>query len=155
MTMFSLLRRFIEFVRQIQNESENEHINSLFSSATWSVGANIDLLTTPSYTFEAKTSDYPSRFKLVFSNCEDAVGDNGDAPFAFINNGQIIITTDVDEATLQVIDMLGHVILTHTVSSHSSLPTSNSSLNTPHSLGIYVLRLITTDGVRTQKIVVE
>ena len=118
-------------------------------------GANIDLLTTPSYTFEAKTSDYPSRFKLVFSNCEDAVGDNGDAPFAFINNGQIIITTDVDEATLQVIDMLGHVILTHTVSSHSSLPTSNSSLNTPHSLGIYVLRLITTDGVRTQKIVVE
>ena len=45
MTMFSLLRRFIEFVRQIQNEPENEHINSLFSSATWSVGANIDLFT--------------------------------------------------------------------------------------------------------------
>ena len=41
--MFSLLRRFIEFVRQLHNEPEKEHVNSLFSSATWSVGANIDL----------------------------------------------------------------------------------------------------------------
>lgn len=41
--MFSLLRRFIEFVRQLHNEPEKEHVNSLLSSATWSVGANIDL----------------------------------------------------------------------------------------------------------------
>jgi hypothetical protein len=30
-------------------------------------GADIDLLQTPSYTFEAKTSDHASRFRLVFS----------------------------------------------------------------------------------------
>ena len=35
-------------------------------------GADIDLLQTPSYSFEAKTTDYESRFKLVFSaNGED------------------------------------------------------------------------------------
>lgn len=31
-------------------------------------GNDIDLLATPSYTFEAKTSDYVTRFKLVFDN---------------------------------------------------------------------------------------
>ena len=30
-------------------------------------GADVDLLAEPSYTFETKTSDYASRFKLVFS----------------------------------------------------------------------------------------
>ena len=30
-------------------------------------GADIDLLQTPSYTFEARTTDNTSRFKLVFS----------------------------------------------------------------------------------------
>lgn len=43
--MFSLLRRFIEFVRQLQNEPEKEHVNFLISSATWSVGAYVDLIT--------------------------------------------------------------------------------------------------------------
>jgi hypothetical protein len=31
-------------------------------------GNDVDLLATPSYTFEAKTSDYATRFKLVFDN---------------------------------------------------------------------------------------
>ena len=39
-------------------------------------GNDIDLLQTPSYSFEAKTTDYASRFRLVFSICEDANGDN-------------------------------------------------------------------------------
>ena len=33
-------------------------------------GNDIDLLVTPTYTFEAKTSDYASRFRLVFSASE-------------------------------------------------------------------------------------
>ena len=34
-------------------------------------GADIDLLTTPNYTFEAKTTDHANRFKLVFMENED------------------------------------------------------------------------------------
>ena len=37
-------------------------------------GEDIDLLSTPSYTFEAKTTDNANRFKLVLSNTEDANG---------------------------------------------------------------------------------
>ena len=39
-------------------------------------GEDIDLLSTPSYTFEARTTDNANRFKLVLSNSEDANGDN-------------------------------------------------------------------------------
>jgi hypothetical protein len=61
---------------------------------------------TTSYTFTAKTTDYASRFKLVFSVSGDADGDN-EAPFAFVNNGNIIITADAHGAILQVVDMMG------------------------------------------------
>ena len=105
-------------------------------------GNDVDLLVAPNYTFEAKTTDYASRFRLVFSNCEDAVGDN--ATFAYINNGDIIINED---GTLQIVDMTGRVIYQgdakHCVST------------TGMAAGVYVLRLITADYVKTQKIVIE
>jgi len=49
-------------------------------------GANIDLLTTPCYTFTAQNDDYASRFKLVFNAIND---ENED--FAFISNGEIMV----------------------------------------------------------------
>ena len=105
-------------------------------------GADIDLLQTPNYSFEAKTTDYKSRFKLVFSVCGDANGDN--EAFAFISNGNIIVN---GEGMLQVIDMMGHIITSrdgvHTVSTNGMTP------------GVYVLHLIDGDNVKTQKIIVE
>ena len=99
----------------------------------------------PSYTFTAKTTDYESRFKLVFSICEDANGDN--EAFAFISNGNIIVN---GEGTLQVFDVLGHQLVT------KQLSTLNSKLSTlNYKSGVYVLRLIDGDTIRTQKIVIE
>ena len=98
-----------------------------------------------SYTFTAKTTDYESRFKLVFSICEDANGDN--EAFAFISNGNIIVNS---ESTLQIFDILGHQLFT------KQLSTLNSQLSTlNYTPGIYVLRLIDREKVRTQKIVIE
>ena len=123
-------------------------------------GADIDLLTpagnSPSergqggvYTFTAKTTDYASRFRLVFSanpNCGDAIGDN--APFAYINNGNIVITADAGDATLQIVDMTGRVIASY--GGHTRcVPTSGIPT------GVYVLRLVDGDSVRTQKIVIQ
>lgn len=65
-------------------------------------GADMDLLVPEpvegpaSYTFTAKTTDYESRFKLVFSASGDANGDN--EAFAFVSNGEIIITGAVGDA---------------------------------------------------------
>ena len=115
-------------------------------------GADVDLLPPlrggqgeskqASYTFQAKTTDYASRFKLVFSICGDANGDN--ETFAFISNGNIIIN---GEGTLQVVDMTGRVIRctdgVHTVSTNG-MPA-----------GVYVLRLINGENSKTQKIVIQ
>ena len=107
-------------------------------------GANIDLLQTSSYTFTAKTSDYASRFKLVFAN--DNQNDNENEDFAFISNGEIIVN---GTGTIQVIDMLGRTIVTREASSDLRLPTSDFST------GVYVLRLIDGKRVKTQKIVIR
>ena len=106
-------------------------------------GADIDLLSQPAYTFQAKTNDYASRFRLVFARNE---AKNDNAPFAFISNGEIIVN---GTGTLQVIDLLGHVLITDEV---------NSAFRIPHSAfstGVYVLRLIDGENVRTQKIVID
>ena len=61
------------------------------------IGADIDLLATPNYTFEAKTSDYASRFKLVFDSNKDDVSTASEV-FAYISDGEIVVNNG-DEAT--------------------------------------------------------
>ena len=108
-------------------------------------GVDVDLLATPSYTFEAKTSDYASRFRLVFSNGD--TDDDNEKPFAYISNGNIIVTGDYANATLQIVDMTGHVIVSTDVARNVYIANM-----TP---GVYVLRLIDGEKVRAQKIVIE
>ena len=108
-------------------------------------GDNIDLLETQSYTFEAKTTDYASRFKLVFT-CGDANDDN--ETFAFFNGSEWVIS-NMGEATLQVIDVMGRVLNTETVNGNATLNTNGFSA------GIYMMRLINGENVRVQKIVVR
>ena len=118
-------------------------------------GADVDLLATSnygmvSYTFEAKTTDYASRFRLVFratENGDDTTGTEGDS-FAFIDAaGNIVITADAGTASLQVIDVMGRVVLSTDVA--RGVSTNGMTA------GVYVLRLINGDDVKVQKIVVD
>ena len=68
--------------------------------------------------------------------------------FAYINNGNIIICCDASNASIQMVDMTGRIVLVcrdamHCVSTAGMTP------------GVYVLRLINGDNVKTQKIVVN
>ena len=105
--------------------------------------ADIDLLQTPSYGFESASNDYASRFQLVFTDNGTETGDD----FAFISNGELVVN---GTGTVVVVDMLGRSVFTHEV---------NSTFRTPHSAfpapGVYVLRLITQEKVRTQKLIVH
>ena len=62
-------------------------------------GADIDLLQTPEYVFNARTSDYASRFRLVFSANDEGGASTGSATFAFVSNGEIVINGATDNAT--------------------------------------------------------
>ena len=109
-------------------------------------GNDVDLLATPSYTFDARTTDYASRFRLVFS----ANGTNGDDNFGFIDAaGNLVITDATAGATLQIIDVMGRVVVSRDASNASAISTNGMTA------GVYMLRLINGTNVKVQKIVVK
>ena len=108
-------------------------------------GTDVDLLASPTYTFSSKTTDYASRFKLVFSTNGEDGPSTGSGTFAFIDaSGNIIVN---GEGVLQVVDVMGRII----ISTNFARNVSTSGM-TP---GVYVLRLIDENDVRTQKIVIK
>ncbi len=119
-------------------------------------GTDIDCLAATEYRFAAKSSDYKSRFKLMFGytgieeNGEDdhSTSSSTETTFAYYANGEInLTTTSTKAAQLQIIDMTGRVIVgrdgAHTVPTLGMAP------------GVYVLRLKDNNGTRIQKIVIR
>ena len=108
-------------------------------------GNDVNLLETPSYSFDARTIDYASRFKLVFAT---GLADMGDDFGFFDANGNLAIYGIEGTATLQVIDVTGRIISSETFSGNYSKAINAKA-------GIYMLRLIQGENTRTQKIVVK
>lgn len=108
-------------------------------------GMDVDLLQTPSYTFEARTSDYTSRFRLIFNaNDGDSIVDE---TFAFFNGSEWTVS-NMGEVTLQVVDVTGRIVSTQSIS-------GNATVSINESAGIYTLRLVNGDDVKVQKVVVR
>ena len=108
-------------------------------------GDDVNLLATPNYTFEASTADYASRFRIVFSATES--NSTSSESFAYFN-GSTWMVSNTGEATLQVVDMMGRVLRSENFS-------GNAEINLNQAAGVYVLRLVNGENVRTQKIVVK
>ena len=104
-------------------------------------GADVDLLANPSYSFEASTTDYASRFKLVF-----ATG-NSDDTFAFYSNGSFVISNE-GEATVQVVDVTGRMLSSETINGSASISVDGAA-------GVYMIRLVNGENVKVQKVVVK
>ena len=115
-------------------------------------GADVDLLApnggdarpcVSTYTFTANTTDYESRFKLVF-----AVGSStGSDTFACFSNGNWIVSNE-GHATLQVIDVNCRILSSEQINGSIS-----KAINQP--AGVYMLRLVNGENVRTQKMVIR
>ena len=131
------------FTLDFENETEGLMYCHLIDNLT---GADVDLLQQPEYTFDARTNDYASRFKVVFvSKGEDAAVDN--ETFAFNSNGNWIIANE-GRATLQVIDINGRIL-----SSEQINGCAETRINA--AAGVYVIRLVNGENVRTQKVIVK
>ena len=109
-------------------------------------GADVDLLATPSYTFEARTTDYASRFRLVFATTT-GVSENSENNFAFYNGGNWVIN-NMGDATLQVVDMLGHILSSETIN-------GNASISIDQVPGVYMIRLVSGNDVKVQKVIIK
>lgn len=111
-------------------------------------GLEVDGLQTDHYTFSASNQDYVSRFEVLFE--PTGVGEEyaeGQEDFAFLSGSTCVIDGDGE---LEVVDLLGRTLLTTRVSG-TSTPVSLSDLAS----GVYLLRLVQQEGVRTQKILLR
>lgn len=124
-------------------------------------GADVDLLApviarrhneaiqeAASYTFDATTNDYAARFKLVFK-AEEGSALSGDEPFAYFD-GSAWVVNGTGNAIVQVVDVMGRVLYNTHCSDGSCSISANRMAQ-----GVYVLRVISGNNVRTQKIVVR
>ena len=110
-------------------------------------GNDVDLLATPSYTFNATTRDYESRFRLVFAaNNENGVS-TGSTTFAYFSNGSLVVNNE-GNATLQVVDVMGRIVKSESIN-------GSASINVNAAPGVYTLRLVNGNDVKTQKVVVR
>ncbi|MBR6879069.1 MAG: chitobiase/beta-hexosaminidase C-terminal domain-containing protein [Bacteroidales bacterium] len=110
-------------------------------------GADVDLLASPSYSFEANTTDHASRFRLVFS--ANNVNDNTTSEtFAFFNGSEWSIS-NTGRATLQVVDVLGRIVSSESINGNTTLSTTNLKD------GVYMFRLVNGENVKVQKVVVK
>ena len=117
-------------------------------------GADIDCLATDEYKFSSRTSDYASRFRLVFgyTGIEEPEGDgpstgSGTCNFAFMMGGQLVVN---GEGTLQMFDVTGRLV------SGIKLQGEQNTVSLPTlPAGVYMLRLEGGNGTQTQKIVIR
>ena len=107
-------------------------------------GDDVNLLETPSYSFNARVADYASRFKIVFI-CGDGPS-TGSETFAYFNGMEWVIDYE-GEAVLQMLDAKGRIVFSkdavHRVTTTGMAP------------GVYMFRLVCGNDVKTQKIVVR
>ena len=75
----------------------------------------------------------------------------GSSSYAYYDaNGQLVVVCE-GEAVLQMVDVLGRIVATERIAGQGEVG-CRLAATTP---GVYVLRLITADAVRTQRIVVR
>ena len=115
-------------------------------------GMDIDCLTTDEYKFEGMTTDYKSRFKLVF-DCtgidepEDPEPDDGSTVFAFQMGNELIVN---GEGMLQLFDLNGRCLMT------KQAVGQQSNVSLPQvAAGMYLLRLTSNKQVRVQKMIIK
>ena len=128
-------------------ETEGVEMNylHLFDNKT---GNDIDLLQTPSYTFNANTGDNANRFRLVFdANSIEENASTDSETFAYFNGSEWVINNS-GNATLQVVDMMGRVLSSEALS-------GNANVTFNQAAGIYMLRLVNGENVKVQKVVVR
>ena len=120
-------------------------------------GVDVDCLTNDEYKFEGKTSDYKSRFKLVF-RCDGDEPEDPEEPdnpddgedidhFAFMFGDELVVN---GEGMLQMFDVQGRCLMeTQAVGQQSShrLPSVAA--------GVYVFRLTGDKKVKVQKMVIK
>lgn len=107
-------------------------------------GDEVNLLETPNYSFNARLTDYTTRFKIVF----DSDASNSSESFAYFNGLEWVVKNE-GVALLQVVDLSGRVIYSEVI--NGSVAKCFDAI----SEGVYMVRLMSSNDMKVQKIVVK
>ena len=112
-------------------------------------GETVDIIY-EDYAFVATSSDKAERFTLLITNNNanedsDIINQN----FAYIHNGEIIISDVEGSGNVYVYDIMGRPVLTRHANGNVNIPTSSLTG------GIYIISLIDDNGIKTQKIAIN
>ena len=105
----------------------------------------IDLLETPTYSFESSADDEDNRFKLFFdfnNNNYNGVEDNFTSEIFVYQSGDELIVNG--EGTLQIFDVLGRLVTSKNIS-------GVERIGKPEQTGVYIFRL----NEHTQKLIIK
>ena len=130
-----------EYTITVNAKNIEAHTMILFDDFT---GETIDLLETPSYTFNASVNDSETRFKLIFDfNTYTGIGENyTNGNFAYQTGDEILVS---GEGTLQVFDVMGRYVASYEINGSKRISTSLFNA------GVYIFKM---NGI-TQKVVVR
>ena len=109
-------------------------------------GEKVNLLT-DSYSFLHSKSNTKERFVLSFVNKQQTT-DN--SHFAYINNGEIIINDINGNAQINIYDVTGRRVY-----NNANMDAACHVHTYGYSSGVYIIRKIDDEGIKTQKIVIE
>ena len=113
-------------------------------------GEKIDILN-QDYTFVATSSDKAERFSLLFvnNNNDDDDTESTNQIFAYINNGEIIISDIEGSGDVKIYDVMGRLVIAENANGSAKISTESFTN------GIYIINLIDGDGIKTQKIAIR
>ena len=127
----------------------NTH-NGIFSSLHLIdnlTGVDYDMLANDSYTFEASTGDYASRFYITYSCTDVEEYNESNDSFAFFDGSEWIIN---GKGYLEVVDVMGRVLFTERLTNDQNRVSLNG-----YAKGVYLMRVSDNKNVKVQKIVVR
>lgn len=112
-------------------------------------GTTVDMSKTDRYVFQSRTTDYKSRFKLVFdvTGVEEDEDDMTGESFAFVDNGLLVVNA---EGRMDIVDLNGRVVFSASLSDQQSVFSLDHLAH-----GLYVVRIAGQKSVMTQKVVLQ
>jgi hypothetical protein len=108
-------------------------------------GVETDMMAGNEYTFTATGNDNVNRFAIRLANCQEPTANS---QFAYINNGDIVITNINGNAYINIFDALGHCVYQGESSDATDRITADR-----FEAGVYMIQKADEGGTKVQKII--
>ena len=106
-------------------------------------GKNINMLTEKQYTFISRNNDRHDRFIVKIGKMDE---DSSEDSFVYIENGEIIINDINGDATINIYNVTGQILLS---TKDTNIPTAGVDT------GVYLIQKIDDKGVKVQKLTIN